>query len=45
MSKLLVVQHTPSPGTREVLEAVLSGAKDPEKHHLGEYSLSTQGAS
>ena len=31
MSKtLLVVHHTPSPGTREVLEAVLAGANDPE---------------
>jgi multimeric flavodoxin WrbA len=27
---LLVVHHTPSPGTRELLEAVLAGAKDPE---------------
>lgn len=27
---LLVVHHTPSPGTREILEAVLSGARDPE---------------
>ncbi|HEX2213522.1 MAG TPA: NAD(P)H-dependent oxidoreductase [Mycobacterium sp.] len=31
MSKtLLVVHHTPSPGTRELLEAVLAGARDPE---------------
>ncbi len=30
MRRLLVVHHTPSPGTREVLEAVLAGAKDPE---------------
>lgn len=31
MSKtLLVVHHTPSPATREVLEAVLAGANDPE---------------
>ncbi|MGC2653111.1 MAG: flavodoxin [Mycobacterium sp.] len=29
---LLVVHHTPSPGTREVLEAVLAGANDPEIH-------------
>lgn len=27
---LLVVHHTPSPATRELLEAVLSGAKDPD---------------
>jgi len=27
---LLVVHHTPSPATSELLEAVLSGAKDPE---------------
>ncbi|SEH84478.1 hypothetical protein SAMN04489835_4807 [Mycolicibacterium rutilum] len=27
---LLVVHHTPSPGTRELLEAVLAGAKDPD---------------
>jgi multimeric flavodoxin WrbA len=31
MSKtLLIVHHTPSPATRELLEAVLAGAKDPE---------------
>ncbi len=31
MSKtLLVVHHTPSPATRELLEAVLSGARDPD---------------
>jgi hypothetical protein len=31
MSKtLLVVHHTPSPATREVLEAVLAGTNDPE---------------
>lgn len=28
--RLLIVHHTPSPGTRELLEAVLAGAKDPE---------------
>jgi hypothetical protein len=27
---LLVVHHTPSPTTRELLEAVLAGANDPE---------------
>jgi NAD(P)H-dependent FMN reductase len=27
---LLVVHHTPSPATRELLEAVLSGARDPD---------------
>jgi len=26
---LLVVHHTPSPSTRELLEAVLSGTRDP----------------
>ncbi|MET0758441.1 MAG: flavodoxin [Mycobacterium sp.] len=31
MSKtLLVVHHTPSPGTRELLEAVLAGTHDPD---------------
>ena len=30
MSVLLVVHHTPSPATRELLEAVLAGARDPE---------------
>lgn len=29
MSTLLVVHHTPSPVTRELLEAVLAGARDP----------------
>ncbi|GGC60336.1 flavodoxin family protein [Hoyosella rhizosphaerae] len=27
---LLIVHHTPSPGTRELLEAVLKGAHDPD---------------
>jgi multimeric flavodoxin WrbA len=27
---LLVVHHTPSPATRELLEAILAGAKDPD---------------
>ncbi len=30
MSTLLVVHHTPSPPTREIFEAVLAGARDPE---------------
>lgn len=30
MSVLLVVHHTPSPATRELLEAVLSGTRDPD---------------
>lgn len=30
MPRLLVVHHTPSPGTRELLEAVLAGARDPD---------------
>ncbi|MFV8310814.1 flavodoxin family protein [Mycobacteroides chelonae] len=30
MSRLLIVHHTPSPATRELLEAVLAGVKDPE---------------
>ncbi|MHC9293467.1 flavodoxin family protein [Mycobacterium sp. LTG2003] len=30
MSKLLVVHHTPSPATRELLAAVLAGTHDPE---------------
>ncbi|MDF0531440.1 flavodoxin [Tsukamurella sp. 8F] len=30
MSGLLVVQHTPSPGVREMLERVVEGARDPE---------------
>jgi multimeric flavodoxin WrbA len=30
MSTLLVVHHTPSPATRELLEAVLAGSRDPE---------------
>jgi NAD(P)H-dependent FMN reductase len=30
VSTLLVVHHTPSPGTRELLEAVVAGARDPE---------------
>ena len=30
MSRLLVVHHTPSPATRDLLEAVLAGTRDPE---------------
>ena len=30
MTKLLVVHHTPSPSTRELLEAVLEGTHDPD---------------
>jgi multimeric flavodoxin WrbA len=28
--RLLIVHHTPSPGTRELLEAVLEGTRDPD---------------
>ena len=30
MSTLLIVHHTPSPATREILEAVIAGTRDPE---------------
>jgi multimeric flavodoxin WrbA len=30
MSRLLIVHHTPSPATRELLDAVVRGAGDPE---------------
>lgn len=30
MTTLLIVHHTPSPATRELLEAVLAGARDPD---------------
>lgn len=30
MSRLLIVHHTPSPATRELLEAVMAGAGDPD---------------
>lgn len=30
MRTLLVVHHTPSPAIRDILEAVLAGASDPE---------------
>ncbi len=39
MSKtLLIVHHTPSPATRELLEAVLAGANDPEIDAVGAVS-------
>ena len=30
MKRLLIVHHTPSPATRELLEAVVAGTRDPE---------------
>ena len=30
MSTVLIIHHTPSPATRELLEAVLAGTRDPE---------------
>lgn len=30
LRRLLIVHHTPSPATREILEAVAGGARDPE---------------
>ena len=30
MGRLLIVHHTPSPATREILESVVAGARDPE---------------
>lgn len=30
MSRLLIVHHTPSPATQEILESVLSGARHPD---------------
>jgi multimeric flavodoxin WrbA len=30
VARLLVVHHTPSPSTRELLEAVLAGTNDPD---------------
>ena len=30
MTRLLIVHHTPSPATRELLEAVLAGTRDPQ---------------
>ncbi len=41
---LLVVHHTPSPLTRELLEAVLSGARDPEISGVDVRSVPALGA-
>ncbi|TQF65334.1 flavodoxin family protein [Rhodococcus spelaei] len=41
---LLVVHHTPSPPTRELLEAVLSGANDPEIEGVTVRSVPALGA-
>ncbi|AEF40092.1 flavodoxin family protein [Hoyosella subflava] len=41
---LLVVHHTPSPGTRELLEAVLEGARDPEIEGVDVRSVPALGA-
>ena len=30
MRRLLIVHHTPSPATREILESVVAGARDPD---------------
>jgi len=44
MSALLVVHHTPSPATRELLEATLAGARDPEISGVDVRSLPALGA-
>ena len=44
MSTLLVVHHTPSPATRELLEAVLAGAHDPEITGVDVHTLPALGA-
>jgi len=44
MSTLLVVHHTPSPATRELLEATLAGARDPEISGVDVRSLPALGA-
>lgn len=36
MARILVVHHTPSPPTRELLEAVLGGLADPDLAELGD---------
>ena len=35
MRTLLVVHHTPSPATRELLDSVLAGVRDPEISGVG----------
>ncbi len=44
MSALLAVHHTPSPATRELLEATLAGARDPEISGVDVRSLPALGA-
>jgi len=44
VSTLLVVHHTPSPATRELLEATLAGARDPEISGVDVRSLPALGA-
>jgi multimeric flavodoxin WrbA len=41
---LLVVHHTPSPSTRELLEAVLAGANDPDIHGVRVRAVPALGA-
>ncbi|SNS26774.1 flavodoxin family protein [Rhodococcoides kyotonense] len=44
MTTLLVVHHTPSPSTRELLEAVLAGAADPDIEGVTVRSVPALGA-
>ncbi|MGA9872705.1 MAG: NAD(P)H-dependent oxidoreductase [Rhodococcus sp. (in: high G+C Gram-positive bacteria)] len=44
MATLLVVHHTPSPPTRELLEAVLAGAHDPDIEGVDIESVPALGA-
>ncbi|RRQ26821.1 flavodoxin family protein [Rhodococcus sp. Eu-32] len=44
MTTLLVIHHTPSPSTRELLEAVLAGASDPEIEGVTVRSVPALGA-
>lgn len=44
MPTLLVVHHTPSPSTREMLESVLSGAADPDIEGVTVRSVPALGA-